>query len=137
VARLHRRRPTSHSLAEEFPGGVRVQYNLHPPMLRALGMTRKIKLGSWFDGACRVLARMKNLRGTALDPFGRAAVRRVERALPGEYRELVERAVAGLSPATYERAVTLARLPDLIRGYEDIKLGNVEKFRSEVRALGV
>jgi indolepyruvate ferredoxin oxidoreductase len=136
VARLHLQADLTHSLAEEFPGGVRVQYNLHPPMLRALGMTRKIKLGSWFDGAFRVLARMKNLRGTALDPFGRAAVRRVERALPGEYRELVERAVAGLSPATYERAVTLARLPDLIRGYEDIKLGNVEKFRSEVRALG-
>ena len=80
---------------------------------------------------------MKSLRGTALDPFGRATVRRVERALPGEYRDLVERALGGLSPATYERAVTLARLPDMIRGYEDIKLGNVEKFRSEVRALGV
>jgi indolepyruvate ferredoxin oxidoreductase len=72
-----------------------------------------------------------------LDPFGRAAVRRVERALPGEYRALIERLLSGLSAQTYERAVRAARLPDLIRGYEDIKLGNVEKYRQEVRALGV
>ncbi len=65
---------------------------------------------------------MKGLRGTALDPFGRAAVRRVERALIGEYRALLEKAMAGLSPESYERAVKLATLPDLIRGYEDVKL---------------
>jgi indolepyruvate ferredoxin oxidoreductase len=137
VARLHLQADLAHTLAEEFPGGVRVQYNLHPPLLRALGLSRKIKLGSWFDGAFRLLAGMKGLRGTALDPFGRAKVRRMEQALPGEYRALIERALGGLSSATYERAVTLARLPDLIRGYEDIKLANVEKFRAEVRALGV
>ncbi len=80
---------------------------------------------------------MKGLRGTALDPFGRAAVRRVERALPGEYRAMIERALGTLSRDTYERAVRAARLPDVIRGYEDIKLRNVEKYRDEVRALGV
>jgi indolepyruvate ferredoxin oxidoreductase len=137
VARLHLKADLATALAREFPGGARVQYNLHPPLLRALGLTRKLKLGTWFDGAFRALAALKGLRGTALDPFGRAAVRCVERALPGEYRALIERTLPGLGPATYERAVTAARLPDLIRGYEDIKLGNVEKFRAEVRALGV
>jgi indolepyruvate ferredoxin oxidoreductase len=137
VARLHLKADLGHRLAEEFPGGVRVQYHLHPPLLRALGLTRKLKLGTWFDGAFRMLAGMKGLRGTALDPFGRAAVRRVERALPGEYRALIERLLASLSRDTHERAVQAARLPDLIRGYEDIKLQNVEKFRTEVRALGI
>jgi indolepyruvate ferredoxin oxidoreductase len=137
VARLHLKTDVAHALAEEFPGGVRVHYNLHPPLLRALGLTRKLKLGTWFDGAFRALRSMKGLRGTALDPFGRAAVRRVERALPGEYRALIERALRGLSPATYERAVQAARLPDVIRGYEEIKLRSVEKFREEVRTLGV
>src|SRR2546428_9494493 len=64
----------------------RSHYNLHPPVLRALGVTRKIKLGTWFDSIFGVLAGMKALRGTWLDPFGFAAVRRVERQLPGEYR---------------------------------------------------
>jgi indolepyruvate ferredoxin oxidoreductase len=136
VARLHLKADLGRVLAEEYPGGVKVQYNLHPPFLRALGLNRKLKFGSWFDGAFRALARMKGLRGTALDPFGRAAVRRVERALPGEYCGMLDRALAGLSPATYERAVSLAKLPDLIRGYEDIKLRNVQKFREEARAIG-
>jgi indolepyruvate ferredoxin oxidoreductase len=99
-------------------------------------MKNKIALGKWFDPAFRLLVRMKGLRGTALDPFGRAEVRRVERALIGEYRALLEKAMAGLSPESYERAVTLASLPDVIRGYEDIKLRNVTKFRDEVRKLG-
>jgi len=47
------------------------------------------------------------------------------------------RRLFGPAAETYERAVRAARLPDLIRGYEDIKLGNVEKYRQEVRALGV
>jgi len=135
VARLHLKADLGRALAEEYPGGVKVQYNLHPPLLRALGLTRKLKFGTWFDGAFRALARMKRVRGTALDPFGRAAVRRVERALPGEYRALVDSALQRLSRETYERAVNLARLPDLVRGYEDIKLHNVARFREEVRKL--
>src|SRR5687767_15288288 len=55
-----------------------------------------------------------------------------------EYRALVDRVMTGLSPATYERAVTAARLPDLVRGYEDIKLRNVvrsEEHTSELQSL--
>jgi len=136
VARLHLNNDLAAALAEEYPGGVKIQYNLHPPLLRALGMKKKIKLGKWFDAAFGVLYAMRGLRGTALDPFGRAEVRRVERALIAEYRALIEKALAGLSPESYETAVKLAALPDVIRGYEDIKLGNVAKFREQVKALG-
>jgi len=83
-----------------------------------------------------VLVALKGLRGTPLDPFGRARVRRVERELIGEYGALVHKALIGLSPETHTRAVKLASLPDLIRGYEDIKLASVARFRAEVKALG-
>jgi indolepyruvate ferredoxin oxidoreductase len=136
VARLHLENDVARQLAEEYPDGVRVHYHLHPPMLRAMGLTRKLRIGKWFDGAFRVLAAMKGLRGTALDPFGRAPVRRMERALIGEYRGLIEKALIGLGPESHERAVKLAGLPDLIRGYEDVKLAGVKRFRDEVRALG-
>jgi indolepyruvate ferredoxin oxidoreductase len=99
-------------------------------------MKRKLKLGTWFDGAFKMLYALRGLRGGALDIFGRAEVRRVERALIDEYRGLIEKALAGLSFESYDRAVKLAALPDTIRGYEEIKLRNVAKFREHVKALG-
>ncbi|MBI4241915.1 MAG: 2-oxoacid:acceptor oxidoreductase family protein [Candidatus Rokubacteria bacterium] len=136
VARLHLKHDVARALAEAFPDGVRVHYHLHPPILRALGWTQKIRLGKWFDLVFRLLVSLRRLRGTVLDPFGYASVRRVERGLVGEYRGLVERALAGLSPETYDRAARLANLPDLVRGYEQIKLESVQRFRDAARALG-
>ncbi|PYN17366.1 MAG: hypothetical protein DMD76_31210, partial [Candidatus Rokuibacteriota bacterium] len=63
-------------------------------------------------------------------------VRRVERALVGEYKGLIEKALVRLDAVSHARAVKLANLPDLIRGYEELKLANVRRFREEVRALG-
>ena len=57
VARLHLQADLAAQLAEEFPDGVTVRYHLHPPLLRALGLKRKIKLGPWFDGAFRAAGR--------------------------------------------------------------------------------
>lgn len=82
-----------------------------------------------------LLKRMKFLRGTPLDIFGYAHVRRVERQLPVIYRTMIEECLARLSVDTYEQVVRLANLPDMIRGYEDVKLRNVEKFWSEVEKI--
>jgi indolepyruvate ferredoxin oxidoreductase len=136
VARLHLKNDLAAALAAEYPGGVTVQYNLHPPLLRALGWQRKIRLGRWFDVVFRALHTMRGLRGGPLDVFGLPEVRRVERALIGEYTALIDAALARLEATSYDTAVKLAALPDLIRGYEDIKLANVRRFREEVRALG-
>jgi indolepyruvate ferredoxin oxidoreductase len=135
VARLHTQAAAAASLAAAFPGPLRVRYHLHPPILRALGWKRKIAVGRWFDPVFHALVRLRRLRGTPFDPFGHATVRRLERALIGEYRAMVERTLADLTPATYERAVRVARLPDLVRGYEGVKLRSVERFRREARAL--
>ena len=136
VERLHLSNDLAAALKEEYPDGVTVQYNLHPPLLRALGWERKIRFGRWFDSVFRALRAMRGVRGGALDVFGWPEVRRVERALIGEYVALIDRALAGLGADSYDRAVKLAALPDLIRGYEDVKLANVRRFREEVRTLG-
>ncbi len=135
VARLHLSPALHAAVAEEFGDGAVLRYHLHPPFLRALGWRRKIAVGRWVEPLFRLLVAARRLRGTALDPFGRTAVRRVERALVAEYRTLVERALAGLSPATHERAVAVARLPELVRGYETVKLRGVARFRDEARRL--
>ena len=108
---------------------------LHPPLLRALGLERKLKLGPWFRPAFGALRGMRRLRGTPLDPFALPEVRRVERALIGEYRDLVGRSLEKLAPDTHSRVAEIAALPDVVRGYEDIKLRNVERYRSEAEKL--
>jgi indolepyruvate ferredoxin oxidoreductase len=135
VARLHLRPAFHAALAEQFGPDARLAYQLHPPFLRALGLKKKVGFGRWFHAGYRLLIALRRLRGTPFDPFGYAHVRRVERALIEEYRAAIEQALVALSPLTYEQAVTLASLPDLIRGYEGIKLANVARFREEVQWL--
>jgi len=135
VARLHLLPEERARVEAEFGPGAKVQVNLHPPALRAMGLKRKLKFGPWFDPGLKALYRMRRLRGTKLDPFGKAKVRRVERALIDEYTELVRFAASKLSPATYDTCVEIAALPDVIRGYEDIKLRNVERYREQAAAL--
>jgi len=129
VARLHLAGLTA------LPAGSKPTFHLHPPLLRALGLRRKLKLGSWFIPLLRILRRARTLRGTALDPFGHTRIRRLERALPAEYIGLVERALAHLEPATLDLAVEIAALPELVRGYENIKLSSVDRFRVRAAAL--
>jgi indolepyruvate ferredoxin oxidoreductase len=135
VARLHLDTVLAAQIQAKFGQKIRTYWHLHPPLLRALGLKKKIRLGAWFAPAFHLLKMMKGLRGTALDPFGYAEVRRVERALIGEYRQLVETALVRLSPVTHGAAVTLAELPDEIRGYEHVKLESVERFRDRAKQL--
>ena len=135
VARLHLDAVEQAKLQAEFGADVKVWFNLHPPMLRTLGLDRKLKLGSWFVPSFRALYRMRRLRGTRLDPFGRAEVRRVERELIAEYEAMIAATLVELTPDTHATAVELLELPDVIRGYEEIKLRNVVLFRKRAEAL--
>ncbi|HLZ69027.1 MAG TPA: indolepyruvate ferredoxin oxidoreductase family protein [Dehalococcoidia bacterium] len=136
VARLQLDPAQRAALRAQVGAGAKVEWNLHPPLLRALGLKHKISLGSWFTPAMHGLKAAKALRGTPLDLFGYAEVRRIERALIAEYRALIERALETLTPATHADAVALAGLPDQVRGYEQIKLANVATFREQAAAIG-
>jgi indolepyruvate ferredoxin oxidoreductase len=128
VARLLTRPEFERQLREQWDAVEAIGYNLHPPLLRALGLKKKMRLGGWFRGPLRALARLKFLRGTALDPFGYAAARREERALIGWYRDLVRRSLH--DPAL---AAEMAALPERIRGYEQIKLGSIREVKALAR----
>jgi indolepyruvate ferredoxin oxidoreductase len=135
VARLHLDSIEQMKIEGAFGEGAKVKFLLHPPALRAMGLKRKLKLGPWFVPMFRLLRRGKRLRGTALDPFGRAEVRRVERELIDEYRTLVEGAVERMHHGNHDKVLAIAELADVVRGYEDIKLANVEVFREKAAEL--
>ena len=135
VARLALEPSLGAGLEAEFGPGARASWRLHPPVLRALGLKRKIALGPWFVPAFRVLRAMRRLRGTPMDPFGRTRVRVVERELIEEYLGLVDHLIGRLSPATAALAVRLAELPDGVRGYEDVKMRTVESYHQAMAEL--
>ena len=134
VARLYLDQVERARITEEFGAGAKVRVLLHPPVLRALGMQRKLRLGPWIFPAFRVLHGLRRLRGTVADPFGRAQVRRVERALVGEYDALVDAALEQFGPQNAGAVYAIAELADVIRGYEEIKLQSIERFREQARA---
>ncbi len=135
VARLHLDSAERARREAEFGGAAKVRLLLHPPLLRALGLKRKLSFGRWVLPLLRLMYRARRLRGTRLDPFGKTKVRRTERELIEEYGSLVTESLAHLTPATSGQVEAIAALPDVVRGYEHIKLASVETFRLQAAAM--
>ena len=109
-----------------------VTYHLHPPMLRSLGLDRKLKLQRSAVPALRTLRASKRLRGTFADPFRWAEVRRIERAMIPEYVDAITALNGRLTAGNYDEFVEIASLPDMVRGYEDLKLRRAASYRAEL-----
>jgi indolepyruvate ferredoxin oxidoreductase len=135
VARLSIDPAFERTLERDFGIGARYAFQLHPPVLAAMGLKNKISLGSWIKPGLKLLAAVRSVRGTWLDPFGRDELRRIERALIDEYTQAMVSALQRLSPANEEYVVKLAALPDSVRGYGQVKLVNVSKFRAQLADL--
>lgn len=135
VARLYTDPGFKQSVEKTFGKGARITYRLHPPILRAMGKKSKSSFGPWFRTAFRVLAAMKFLRGTPLDIFGYTKVRRLERRLPREYMQTILEVIELLDGENYSTAVEIAQLPDVIRGYEEIKLRNHKVYEKRLQEL--
>ena len=135
VARLLLKDGFFQRLRAQFGADAAMAFNLHPPLLRTLGLKRKLRLGTWFTPVLKLLREIRRVRGTPLDIFGYAKVRRVERVLITEYCTMIEALLPHLDEGHYDLAVQIAELPDLIRGYEDIKLASVSEFHRKVEDL--
>ncbi len=142
VARLHADTRFLAKVAAQFEGEMgkdyQLAYHLAPPSLaskNARGELQKQRFGPWMLSAFKVLARLKGLRGTPFDPFGRNEERRVERELIAEYRESIEELLRGLGPASLALAVEIARIPEMIRGYGHVKARHLAAARPKWDAL--
>jgi indolepyruvate ferredoxin oxidoreductase len=135
VARLIVDEDFAAEVKEEFGANSRLAFRLHPPMLRAMGMKQKMSFGPRSIPIFRVLYAMRGVRGTALDPFGYAAIRRLERELITEYVGAIRLVAAGLTAANLDAAVEIAELPDMVRGYEHVKTDNAARYRQRLAEL--
>jgi indolepyruvate ferredoxin oxidoreductase len=124
VARLHTATGFLKRIARDGGGKPHPTFYLAPPLLSRPGPDgepRKIAFGPWILPVFRLLAAMRRLRGTALDPFGYLPERRQERQLIAEYESMLDVVLAGLSSATLATALELAALPAAIRGFGPVK----------------
>jgi indolepyruvate ferredoxin oxidoreductase len=139
VARLHTDPAFHAAIAAQFEGTPRLKYHLAPPLFARrdprTGHLLKRTYGAWMLPAFRLLARLKFLRGSALDPFGRTEERRTERALIGEYEQLLENIVSRLAAHNHAAAVALAGASLNIRGYGHVKERQLAKAREEQHRL--
>ncbi|HSV34034.1 MAG TPA: indolepyruvate ferredoxin oxidoreductase family protein [Ramlibacter sp.] len=134
VARLHAETGFEDKIAAMFEGDYRINYHLAPPTIarrNEKGELQKRKFGPAMGVAFRVLARLKGLRGTAFDVFGRTEERRTERALIGQYRASIEQVLAALDTGNHALAVEIARVPEQIKGFGHVKERNLAAARAQ------
>jgi len=139
VARLY----TSGSFLKQvhaiFEGDMRFTFHMAPPFLNrrhpATGEPMKTAFGPWMMRALKVLARCKSLRGSWLDPFGRTAERRTERALIAAYESMLDEFARSLTVRNHAVAVDLAALPEKIRGFGHVKERHLDEARADEARL--
>ena len=135
VARLYADPAFRRALDAQFTGVERLEFHLAPPLVAKrdprTGHLQKRAFGPWLMPAFRGLAKLKFLRGTALDVFGRTGERLAERQLIVEYEATIDEILTSLSAQTLPTAVALASLPETIRGYGHIKERNMRAAAAE------
>ncbi|URI09919.1 indolepyruvate ferredoxin oxidoreductase family protein [Aquincola tertiaricarbonis] len=132
VARLHTQTGFDEKIAAMFEGDYKLVHHLAPPLTAKTnerGELVKRPFGPWMHTAFGVLAKMKGLRGTALDIFGRSEERRTERALIEQYKACVLELLQGLNAERLPLAVEIASIPEQIRGYGHVKARHLATAR--------
>ncbi len=139
VARLYTDGAFLRQLQQQFEGDFRLEFHLAPPLFArrdpATGELLKRGYGPWVFAAFRLLARLKRLRGTPFDMFGRTAERKHERRLIADYQAVIAELAAALTPDNHALAVEIARVPERIRGYGHVKERNLAAAKAREAAL--
>ena len=139
VARLYTRPEFLQRLQGAFEGEYALKFHLAPPILAkpdpVTGVPRKRAFGSWMMSVFRLLARLKGLRGTAFDVFGRTEERRTERQLIVDYERIVGELLARLDRDNHAAAVAIAGIPDEIRGFGHVKAASLKPAKAKEAEL--
>ena len=132
VARLHAETGFQERVAAMFEGDFKINFHLAPPMIARRndkGELQKRKFGPAMLTGFKLLAKLKGLRGTAFDVFGRTGERKTERALIRQYRGSIERVLASLAAGNHALAVEIACIPEQIKGFGHVKERNLAAAR--------
>ncbi len=125
VARLYTDGAFAAKIAGQFEGDFKLKFHLAPPMFAKTdpetGHLIKKEFGPWMMKSFAVLAKLKVIRGTALDPFAKTEERKKEVALISEYEETISELLESLTSDNLALAVEIAEVPENIRGFGHVK----------------
>ena len=133
VARLFIDPQFRQALAANFEGDYRLNFHVTLPWSRGRAPgdePKKLRCGPWLMPAMQLLASLRFLRGTALDPFRRTAERRQQRELVADYERTVAHVLDRLDHGRLDIAVGLASIPEMIRGYGPVRQRSIVQARA-------
>ncbi len=138
VARLYSRPEFMEQLKHNFEGNFKVSFHLGAwPFARrdkATGQVRKIEIGQWLLPAFRIMARLRWLRGSFVDPFKNNKEAKLHRELLRNFEADLELAYE-FAEAKPNEIETLLALPERIRGFGHIREHQAANTNSHRRAL--
>ncbi len=136
VARLYTQTGFLNKVRQEYGDKAKLRFHLAPPLLShsvdSRGRPRKRVFGAWMIPVFRVLASLRGLRGTRLDPFAWSAERRIERALIEEFEQHVAEILEHLSSHNIDLGVAIIEEYLEIRGYGPVKEEAANKARKKI-----
>lgn len=139
VARLLSSDAFRTTLEQEFEGDFRMEFHMAPPIFQRrdprTGRYPKRRFGQWMIHPLRLLARLRFLRGTHFDIFGYTQHRKTERRLIRDYEEDIANICTQLTPENYATCVSIASLPEIVRGYDTVKDASIAHMYAEKKAL--
>ena len=138
VARLYTSGDFQKRVAQQFEGDYKLRFNLAPPLLskkNADGHLIKKEYGAWVFTAFKIMAKLRFLRGTAFDIFGRTEERRMERKLIEDYFATIDGLLGQLAAGNVALAAEIASVPEHIRGYGHVKEAHLHKAKAREAEL--
>ncbi|QEL57134.1 indolepyruvate ferredoxin oxidoreductase family protein [Chromobacterium paludis] len=134
VARLYSDGEFERDVASQFEGDYKLRFHIGVAWLTG-GKPVKIPFGPWLMPAMKLLAKLRFLRGSALDPFAWQADRKLERQLIAEFERELPAVLAKLNPAALSQAVEWVKTWEGVRGFGHIKLANYRQAKTRQAEL--
>tara|TARA_Y100001970_G_C14238657_1_gene863510 strand:- start:1356 stop:3869 length:2514 start_codon:yes stop_codon:yes gene_type:complete len=133
VSRLYSNGDFLKKINKFFDGDFKIVFHLAPPLFSRrdlkTGEPIKTNYGKWLLSIMRLLSKLKFLRGTIFDPFGKTTERIMERQLIKDYENTVEKLLKNLFKKNHKVAIDIAKIPEQIRGFDVVKLRSVKSAK--------
>ncbi len=139
IARLHSDQKFSSALSESFDGEAKLKFYIGSwPFARRNSHTGEITkrvVGAWLQRLFKLMAPLRFLRGSLLDPFRYSDEGKLARQLIEQYEDDMQLVHDRLTESNIGSAIRLLSLPEHIRGFGHVRVRHVQALSSEREIL--